>query len=85
MHVIWSHDSLDLTFQASQQLAAASFHGGCAVPSGFMKSLQHPRPNAWVIQRQVGEPLQGEGLDNGAAILQITVQQRCRKTPFSGG
>jgi hypothetical protein len=38
--------------------------------------------NTGVTLRQVGQPLEGEGLHDGTAIFQVTVQRRYRKFPF---
>ena len=40
--------------------------------------------NTWVILSQIGQPLKSEGLDNGTAVFQITLQQSDRELPFLG-
>src|SRR5580658_2845609 len=70
--------------EANQQLAAASFHCRRTIPSRSTQNLHYSGSHARFILRQVSQSLKREGLDDGTAVFQITVQRRDCSLSFLG-
>src|ERR1700733_3271030 len=72
------------TFQAEQQLTAASFHRRRTVSRGVAQNVYHSGSNRCIGVSQIYQALKGEGLDDGTAVFQVTVQYRHRELSLCG-
>src|SRR5271168_4118125 len=68
--------------QLTQQLTASSLHCRRTVSSSLVQDLYHSLSKTKLRLSQVSQSLQSEGPHNGAAVFQITLQQRHRALSF---